>query len=422
MVLVAVGLVAGPALAGCLEDGGGGSAASDGESASGGSGDDLGTTEIRETVQGSLPISSSGEETESDMPERFGIEGSFENDSTSMAFGMLLNKPRDLMVFSMEMTGSEGFTSTSSRAENGTLVIGQHGKVTVMGVGNETGTPLAGWYNESAEPVDELSSPDGPGESGDGPSFFQGADPVSIVENVTDEVEGGESDWSGSRTTHEGKPAVRATITKTKEGVTTNLTAIVWTGSGHLALLKGSIEAQDPADLEEGLSEGTFRFDFSYGDDAETEYTREVVRAASLVFKDKESISAFGSSGNKSETYTIKPTPADGVVALEDAVAVASPSGGFGSSEGGDEGLELPLEDGSASNEKVRLSFVDADDDGLVSPGDEITLTVLGDGDTSSYSLALEDEVTGVRVSPGASVVAVLALVGGLAALRRRPM
>lgn len=422
VVVLTVGLLAGAALAGCLED------SSQGGSPGAGNASDTGTdaggldkSTLQETVRDSVPMMTQDDEGDSEVPDRFSMEGRFENDSATVAFGILLDKPGKLMILSMDMAGlSNQAGATSSTPKKGTFIMGQHGKVTVFGFGNESGTNLAAWYNASAEPVDELETGDdsSAGGAGQGSSSpFQDLDPKSLMENVTQEMDGNAS-WSAERITHEGRPAVKAEIHKTEEGVTYDLTTIVWTDANRMAYLNGTIEADDPSALDEGVSEGTFEVDFSYGDQASNQHEQEVVRAASLAFKDEEDLSAFGTGDAKTENYTIKPTPVDGVVPLEEATAIVQGSSGFGSSSG--DPLRMPLEEGSASNGKVSVAFDDADGDDLVSPGDELTLTALGDGSASSYSLTLLDEKTGVKVSPGAPAAALLAAVAGLALATRR--
>lgn len=416
-VIVAVGLLAGPALAGCLEDKAGGNPGSQNASESGSGDGALDKSTVKQKIRESLPMATEGQEDKSDLPARVSIEGSVTNDSGTVSFGLLVDKPDKFMAFSMDMKGlSKAGSTTPSK---GTFIMGQHGKVTTFGFANETSTGFAAWYNKSADPVDELdedtTSANQPGQGSSSP--FGDVNPTKILENVTERFDGNAS-WSISRVQHEGRPAVEAHVRRTKEGATYEVTAVVWTDAERIAKVNGSIEAEDPSTLGEGVSEGTFTFEFAYGDDASHEYAKEVRRAASLAFKDQDDLSAFGGGDEASKSYTVKPTPADGIVPLEKATAIVSGSSGVGSSDDGK--LRMPLEDGSASAGDVRATFEDVDGDGLVSPGDQLGITALGDGSASSYSLTLLDEVTGVKVSPGVPAAALLAAVGGLAALAGR--
>lgn len=56
-----------------------------------------------------------------------------------------------------------------------------------------------------------------------------------------------------------------------------------------------------------------------------------------------------------------------------------------------EEGLEMPLEDGSASDERMLLAFEDTDGDGLVGPGDVVRVEILSVGDNRFNPFGVED-------------------------------
>lgn len=424
VVLAALVLVTGPALAGCMEDETAGDGAPSAGNASGdGSGTD--TSDVRNMVRESLPLSGTKDaSSDSETPDRISVNGRVDNGSGPMSFGILLDKNRELMVVSFGAENIEGASPLTPSKLDGTMIVGQHGKVTGFGVFNETTKGLAAWYNESSEPVSEMVKGDeapatpGQGEAGSVSPFSPEFAPTTLLENVTSQTDANAT-WSASKTTHQGKSALQAHVHDEQDGVTYDITAIAWTDPTRLAHLNGSIEAEDPSDLGEGMTSGTFEMSFGYGKDAAHPHEEGFVRAASLTFEDDDDMSTGWGTEDAGPTknYTIKPTPADGAVPLDEATALVTSS----SSASEEPVLELPLEEATASNDDVELTYGDVDGDGLVSPGDTLSLTALGDEDASGYSLALEDEQTGIKVSPGAPLAAALAALGaGAAAPRRR--
>lgn len=412
-IFLAVTMLLTVSLAGCLEDGGGGSPS------------ELSEQEARDRFQQGLGSLGS---TSGDLPARYSMNATFTstNESGQQTGFMivLVDTDAQVAIFSIQGealdagTSSGGMSSGIDAGVDGAFLVGQVAKTSFMG----TTEGLFAVYNESADPVtgfddvrnNSLAS-SMPGAGGGSP-----ADPGSVLDigreipdNATVEHE---------VTTYEGEPALEMDVSYDEGDGSVEFTAIMYLDPDRPALMEGSFEGTEA----EGATlpgTGSFRIAFDYGDDASHPNEDALVRAETMTLHNTTSSEpSFGSSEVPRWTnLTIQPSADPGTVPLEEATAYVR----NGSASSGDDGMgevlvTLPLEDGSAASAEAELSYEDADGDGHVSPGDVLRMRQTQEG---SFELTLEDEVTGLVLVPALGPLAVLAALGaaGAVAVRGRP-
>lgn len=358
-----------------------------------------------------------------DLPDRFGFSATFSGlgedgsrTAGSMAFAM--DAPANTVVMSIEgdlfddmgEPDEDPFFPNPFEGATGFL-FGQVGKTTFFG-----GLPgLIGLYNESAEPIEgwddfKESQERGPeDEEGAEDDEADLSDPFEIFEALEDFPE--DATIEAHEATFMGEEALELLISWGEGNGTSTLQAVVFTDPARPAFFEGTFA--DPTSDDPMERDGTMRIEFTYGHGADHPRLDDLQRLSSLVFLTVDDMNPFG-MGAQSEgpkEYTIQPSDHGGTVALDDVTLHVQ--------EDQEDVLTLALEAGSAENEKVRATFEDVDGDGSVSEGDTITVEDLS-GEDATYSIALEDEETGLMVVPGLALVLLLALSGLVAVSRRR--
>lgn len=317
-------------------------------------------------------------------------------DGQSGNFTMFVDAEDEVAIANME-------TRSGGRGP-GTLVVAQVHKTSFMG--NEKDGFL-GIYNESAEPVDGLEQVDQPGSrsySSTGTGSF-----LSVLNQTENIPPNASLTWE--LRTYEGKDALSLNITHENATSKTQLTWILWTDPDRPALVDGRV-----VDKESDAT-ATVRVEFQYGDEATHHLESGLKRLESMTFLNQSQSSATSSGEGPYKNFTIQPSAHPGRVALEEATAVVKNNTGEASAE---VFLELPLEEGSAQSEEVRLTFDDADGSGTVTPGDEFVMKQRDENVT--LLLTVEDEKTGLVLLPAPGSLAGFAALAtaALAARARR--
>ncbi len=260
---------------------------------------------------------------------------------------------------------------------------------------------IGAFYNASAAPPASISDAGGCGSTPSGSrDFFDEARNVTL-----DAVR------TAKPVMYKGKPAVEISVSSTADEQTIAGTFVMYLDPAlpaHAEFSSKEADGEEPMDKD-----GFVTLDAAY--DAAATFPEEaaLARLATLSFRTIEEMKPVGSPSGEPgpQTVTIQPS-GDAAKRLTLAEAQAqlvqpSPGGGPPTPK-----LTLDLDQGTAENDHAKLTFVDADADGKVSPGDSITFEPKSD-DAKSLILGILDETTGYRAVPGAGVAAVLA---GLAA------
>ncbi len=389
-LLVLLALILAAPLAGCLEDAPGpddGSDTTDG---------DVDSSEARTRYSQALS-SLQGESDGGEIPQRVSMVGTFEDANGTEVGTMRVLADPDAQFVLFTVSGDLASTGSPSGSNAEEILVGQVGKTTVLGT---LDTALA-MYNASAEPVEGFGAAGGEDVPDAGSTSADLTDPASILQNLEEVPEGAEV--TATYTTYQGKDALEVHVEDTANG--TSITLTMWLDPDRPALIEATLGPN--ATTHDDLDASSYRMEFQYGDDANHPRARAVQRLASMAFLTDDEATDMSSGGDEGPSnWTIQPNPHSGTVPLTEATGQVV-NASYGDTPD-DTVLELALEDGTAENDHVRLTYDDADGDGYVSQGDTITLTPLTD--EGSYQLVLLDEDTGMRLVPGSTVM--LALLG----------
>lgn len=330
------------------------------------------------------------------------------NGSSTTDAKLLVDEELPMLLVSLRESGAE-----IQATDEGPLLVGQVGKTSLMGSPEE----LVGMYNESqSSPTEDFESPslEPPGGEDGGSQDASRANPMTLVDAI-DELPD-EAEFSREPATVDGEDAVRVDVAFDNGTHSFDFTATVYTDPPRPASIEGTFDGPEMSLSGSGPAEVSITF--AYGEDAEHPHERKVVRAEAVTFFDEETFGSMelGSQGAGDE-WTIQPSVNPGSVDLSEVRILVTNSSGF---EGDTEAvLTLDPREGSASNDQVSVSYEDADGDGAVSPGDTITLEPQNENATG-YSVAVEDQVTGVRTVPGPGAAFPLLAGVALAVARRR--
>lgn len=289
------------------------------------------------------------------------------------------------------------------------LLLGVVHKTSLMG----SPAALMGEYNEShswseiaknlSEPrVDESSGMDTGGGFGEASLLFGG------FQDVPPEALSG---WE--ETTYEGREAREVQVQHDNETTEMDLRVVIDRDTQRPLALEGVVN--ESASLAEPSSVNAT---FAYGEEASHPYRDELVRLEAMTIEsDDDSDVTLGASVNETLNYTVQPSANPGSIPLEEVTVQLRDS--VGQPEASTLWTSLPAEEGELTTENATLAYVDHDDDGRVSPGDEIRFTPHTE-EATRWDVVVEDEQTGMRLAPGPSLVlTALALVGLAAASRR---
>jgi len=304
---------------------------------------------------------------------------------------------------------------------NGTASPEQAGDVErfLIGAVHHTGflgTPNAvmGTYNESGSWEDQAdnltqSSPD----SATMDPTENVIEPTALFTDV--EALPDEAIQDSRETTYEGREALEVDVHHQNETGTANLTVILDRDDHRPFSVEGTLSnassLEGPARIE---------MSFAYGGEATHPLADELRRLETMTIQNASDASLTVSTAEP-KTWTVQPSQNPGLIPLEEVEVLAeSSTPGQGSmASGGETQLSLPAEEGQVESEDARLVYEDVDDDGHVSPGDEIRFTPLSSNATS-WSVMLEDEKTGMRMVPAPAVALVgMVLVGVAAGVQR---
>jgi hypothetical protein len=401
--VIALTLLLGTALAGCMggDDGGG---PGDGD----GSGD-LTSEESRTEV---VTAFSTLENSTIEFGSKLSVNTTFVNKSGEQTqrgwMEFYFDGPNDEAIsrFAGEAIESGG----SGGGSGGSLTVARMGKTGLFGADKQA----LSTYNDSAQPVDNLSSLGNlevGGQSGASPLFIFDA----IRHNITPAV----SEFTAKETTYEGKDALEIESKTDPGGSDPYLRVVLWLEPKRPAL----VESKVTSEAAEGTSlqgAGELTMTFQYGEDASNAIRKPLVRVETMTYQSAEDASgAFQGNQGRWTNHTIQPSrdiPA-GEVALSEINGIVKNS----SSRGQEEiVITMSLDEGSAESDEARLTYEDVDGNSMVSEGDVIRIEQLDEN--ASLGLTLEDTETGWKVVPSAGALAALAAAGAAAALtRRRP-
>lgn len=310
----------------------------------------------------------------------------------------------------LRMAG-QGFTGSGSSSQSsfGYMVIGRMGQTSVFGA---DGSILSA-YNSSAGDVEAFKdldqlNPNTPAGGSSNPLFLFDA----LRYNITRDVD----EFTAERITFQGEKAldIRSVSDADKEAT---LRVVIWTEPRRPALIEGRVTPEAAQNSDNLKSPGNIRMTFQYGDDASMGMRDDLTRVETMTYFVQGS-SMTGQQPSKWTNHTIQPSRdlPEGEVALSEVVAHVT-NRTFGGQ--GEEVLNMSLDQGSAESDEARLTYEDADSDGMVSEGDEIRLERLDEN--ASLSLELEDTVTGLRVSPATTALGAMLAAGlGAALVARR--
>lgn len=395
--MLALSLILGSALAGCMGgpgDGGGDSA--------------LTSEEARNEIQTAL---STLQNSTSEFGKKVSVNVTYTNDTadppTKGYMEMYLDAELDEVIFRMAGQGFSGGGSGGSSP--GYLLVARMGKTAIFGADDQ----LLAAYNDSAEDITAFKSlsqlnPGAPGTGDSDPTFLFDA----IQQNLTKDVE----TFTAKQITYQGKKALEIKSAGTSEE-SASLRFVIWTEpQRRIALIEGRVSEEAAENSDNLQAPGHIKITFQYGSDASMDMRDDLVRVESMAYLEQGDTSPRGQSGRWTN-HTIQPSrdlPA-GEVALDEVVAHVTNRAFGGSSE---VVLNMTLSQGTAESDEVRLTYEDVDGNSMVSEGDEIRMERLDENAT--LSLQLEDTVTGLKVSPSATALGALAAAGAAALLARR--
>lgn len=408
-----------PALAGCVQDSPpAGDAPPTSDGGNGGTPPPPGSV-TKEDAFANFQDAMSSLDSPTDGPKRFAatVQAEAANSTENWEMRFLVDANEGRMIVHMKGKAPEG----PGAMMGDEFIGGQIWKTSFFG----SAAFLIGTYNESAEPPTNLGDYQGaPGT--DGGSFASPEEFFGMVKQAA------KDDLKSERViTHQGKPALELIFERTEGSATIKATIIVWTDP--LRPARFDVTMRDPDAEDDVQRDGRLVVDFSYDADATHPWEPALVRAETMTLltaNDTQSaFGGFGSFGGDSEssakTFTVQPSKQPGLVPLAEVEARVFESGeqpGQGAAV-----LTLPLEQGTAENEDVRVTFQDKDGDGRVSPGDVLTLEPKGansedeSGFGSGYTVGFYDETTKVFLAPGAGLLgALVALAVVAVGLRRR--
>lgn len=321
---------------------------------------------------------------------------------------------KSLLVMTME--GAFADDSMSMQGDMAEMLVGQVHKSTFFGIPD---TGVLGFYNESQEPPEGFTSADtdpeasgGPGEDGETSPF---TDPDALFDTLDEAPEN--ATFSSSQITYDGEPALEIRAEWTENGTTYDVSVVVLTETEQLVRVEGEATGGEEGDH-------SFEMDVAYGDDATHPQEEALFRAETMIFSQGEPDPFSGQQSGSSDgttNHTIQPSQNPGTIALGELSVLAVPDAQEGDSQGPTPpALTLSADEGTTENEDVRLTYEDADGDGMVSPGDEIVLEDLNTSDEATFTVELRDEETGLRLAPGPGLVLGVLVLGAAALVRRR--
>lgn len=354
---------------------------------------------------------------EASPPEKFGLEATFSKDGKdTLTLEGAVDNASGIMLMTIKMDPSfladagGGFGEGMAESMAGAFADGLSFYVTKTSVVYMmNGTAFVFPPSESGQ-----NSFTPTGEQNPFDDFL--TDPTQLVgegldDNVTIE--------SVTPTMFRGQAAVAIKgTTRQDEGAPANVTITVFREPARLA----KIEADLPEDASDGtdpFSGGRLVMELYYDGDVKLDPSPAIARAAGLRYS-----SDAMTGGSDTITWTFQ---AASGIALTEVEAQVKDAGAMGSGDMGPTSLSsaptlwsMSLSEGAMSKDGVTLTFTDADGDGKVSAGD--TLQVVTSSDASGVpQVVLYDTVTGTYVVPApALVLALLALAGVAALLRRR--
>lgn len=370
-------------------------------------------------------------EGDDDAVERYAIEAhieALEGDRSGDA-RIFLDKSQDLQIisFSPSLFGNgttanpaSGPGAASAGAPPDALIMAQAGKTSLFG----SPKGFIGDHDENRSAPEQLFQPNESSFPGAGNSSNRSLISPGALLDAARSADGFET--TVERTSWEGRSSIRVDLHKENRTHELDVSAWILTATErpvHFEVTERNRSATDP--LERGSHTV---MNLSYGRDASHPYETEVRRASSMVLNgtspDVEVTAEDLGSSRSVSAWEVAPSPNSGLVALEEATLLVKASSDDGSDgltdAAGQVILELPADEGSASNGSVNVSYVDVDGDGAVSTGDRIELEAQNVS-AGPYSVVLQDEKTGVKVMPATGLVGLLAVLGLAAlALRRR--
>lgn len=362
-----------------------------------------------------------------DEIERWSMSMRVEAASGSMVenSSMLVDTSKHVMVASIENeTAGEGAGSSTSEAPDpwGTppspdvLLFGQVGRTFLVGsqeplvlMGNHS--PDRGYPGESLNLTSPYDDQEVPGQTGNGPdAFLQALQDVPEGAEVTERT-----------ITYEGQPATEMNVSYENATSSGDLRVVILHGPDRPALVEGTLTGPH-VDLTTGGSDdgqgGTVRMTFAYGADATHPQEEAMIRAEAMTLS-TDSPMLGGSSGTGDGTTVIQPSINPGLIPLEEVQVHLQLPDLNGSIERSDPLLSLDAEDGETEIDGLVLRYEDTDGDGFVSPGDRVGYESNA-SNFSGYSVTLEDEVTGMKMTPAPGLAAIVLGALSAGALLRR--
>lgn len=394
IALLFVLMLAFAALAGCAENAGD---APGGQDAPGG--DEGGAS------GGTPPESVSNEQAlalfrsaSTDLPERFGVQMVLSKDGKDLMVGdAVTDRPEetDYFVLRFDPSLADGqksaptsFSMLATPKGNAILV---NGSVYVTEPG-EGSNPLMGSAEENAG-FATLMSPE---------SLFESYEDQNVT--VT----------SVTPTVLRGKGALKVETSHEVEGETQQVTVWLFQNPSRVARVESVVRDAE----NEQMDGATMVVDMLYDGDVALVVPSGLERALGLRYtSNRESFGGWDMGGDEDGGPEVWTFQVDGDIPLSEILVEVGE--GSPMEEETVASWSMPLSEGSKSQDGVRLTFTDADDDGKLSAND--SLTIERTDEALGAGVWLKDSVSGYRVVPGAGLV--LGLLAGLGAallLRRR--
>lgn len=326
-----------------------------------------------------------------------------------IAFGMYIDEPEEVMIVSIEAfedgVSSEDSTSAHALGLGEGFLMGVVHKTTFMGEPPE----LLAIYDANsswAEQTDNMTEPDeqlGPAQDSGG----EMVDPQSIVEELEEIPD--EAELAIQTVTYEGEKAKEIRVHHDNETHTFDFRLVIDPDLGAPLLLDGTFrESANVSSLEDGAH---VRAEFSYGEGADHEYKDALLRLETMTIHGQDDDAGSWAEVNETQSWTVKPSQNPGSVPLEEVEIQMRGTSGGGFSGESEAKLTLAAEEGQTSTTDATLVYEDRDDDGHVSPGDEIRF-VHHTTEAQGWSVSVHDEQTGLRTVPGPGLGLVLAMLG----------
>lgn len=336
------------------------------------------------------------------------IEPLEDSEQESSRMKLFVDSQEHVMVLSV--TNRSGGLSSSPSTDVDTAVVGAVANTSFLG----TSKALLGIYNESRSwdqdwgNLTNLAGSMANNNSGPAPEL---TDPSSLLEEMKDVPD--DAEISSTETTYDGQPALELHVAYANATQEVDSTLVVARDTNRALHLEATVRGSGSGTL---TGPGHVTVDFSYDAEATHPYSDELVRLETMTLTGSDDLVLGGY--NETRSWTVQPSQNPGLIPLDDVEVHVQDSWKQDLSGGGAQ-IVLPAEQGRLATPNATVVYDDVDGDGHISSGDEIRL-IANSTQAGSWSVALYDEETEMRVLPAPGLLAVVAAVGLVALTIRR--